>query len=302
MGLNEVSTRRTYRLSAQGLFERESETTAVKRLFFLSVEGARTEKSYFDNLNRVLKELGVDNATIHVLNHPNDGLSSPQDVYALLEDCHDLRHDENPLPFPALEQIKREFSETEIERLLADDSEMPLEKVSLFREFLLKLGINIGYRKYLKAMPSSDDRFAIVFDRDRESHSRDCIEDVISKCSRRSFICRLTNPCFEFWLLMHLVDIKTLASPEQRGRIAVNVRVSKNHTYVSRLVSEIARHAKYISTAVFDRFYKCNLQKAMETASAFASRNEDIMNDIGTSIPVLLSTIFENTRSSAKEV
>lgn len=101
---------------------------------------------------------------------------------------------------------------------------------------------------------------------------------------------------------MHLVDIKTLASPEQRGRMAVNVRVSKNHTYVSRLVSEIARHAKYISTAVLDRFYKCNLQKAMETASAFASRNEDIMNDIGTSIPVLLSTIFENTRSSAKEV
>lgn len=62
MGLNEVSTRGTYRLSAQGLFERESETTDVKRLFFLSVEGARTEKSYFDNLNRVLKELGVDNA------------------------------------------------------------------------------------------------------------------------------------------------------------------------------------------------------------------------------------------------
>ena len=288
-----MTERRTYRLSG-GLFDREEETSEVKRLFFLSVEGISTEPSYFINLNRVLRDLGVDDATLVVLRHRNDGLSSPDDVYSLLEECSNLRDKGNDtlLPTPVIEKLREEFSEEDIKNLLSEASDVSSDKVRRFRDMLATLGINLNYRDYIKSIPSSADKFVIVIDRDVHSHTRACLEEIYRKCNDRSFICCLTNPCFEFWLLLHLVDAQAFLNSDELKKIRENAKISKRHTYVSGRLSGLAKHFKHIKERTFDKLYKPNIGKAMEGARKFATTGEDVLDNVGTTIPLLIENIF----------
>lgn len=288
--------RKTYRLSG-GMFDREAETSDVKRLFFLSVEGVSTEPSYFRNLNRVLKDLGVKNIMLHVLKHPNDGLSSPEDVYALLEECRDLRSGGGLLPVPVIEGLKDEFGEDEI-RAYLEGGCIEQDKVRKLRDILLNLGVNMTYRKFIQSAPSSEDRFVVVIDRDSRSHSRRCIEDVMSKCKEKGFVFCLTNPCFEFWLLLHLVDAEGLQDHDEMDRIAANEKVSVKHTYVSKRVSDIARHAKRIPAHTFDRLYKPNISKAINSSGCFAATAEAVIESPGSTMPLLMSDILHDSQIS----
>lgn len=286
-----ATVKKIYRLSG-GVFEREEGVTEAKRLFFLSVEGDRTEPSYFINLNRVLRDYGVSDAIIHVLKHPHDGLSSPEDVYSLLEECIRLREKGELFPIPVLEQLKQEFNDEDIAGLLEGNSGLSQERQQRFNEILLSLGINKDYRMFIATKPSSRDRFAVVIDRDCGNHSKECLEKVISKCMENDYFCCLTNPCFEFWLLLHLVAIDMLSSPEELLKITANEKMSRKHTYVSRRVSSEAKHAKYISERTFDKYYKNTLRLAMKAASVFATDEVTVLEQIGTTIPKLIKEIF----------
>lgn len=284
--------KKTYRLSG-GFFDREEEVAEAKRLFFLSVEGARTEPSYFTNLNRVLRYYGVGDVIIHVLKHSNDGLSSPEDVYLLLEECIRLREKGELLPVPVIEHLKQEFSDEDITALLEGTSDLPAEKLQRFNGILLNLGINTDYRKFIATRPSSRDKFAVVIDRDCGNHSRECLERVIAKCQEKGYLCCLTNPCFEFWLLLHLVAADVLSKPEELSKIKANERLSRKHTYVSRRVSAEARHTKHISERTFDKYYRGNLKSAIDAASRFATDEAEVLDHVGTTLPKLMKEIFD---------
>lgn len=286
-----MAERKAYRLSG-GLFDREDGTSEVKRLFFLSVEGERTEPSYFENLNRTLREFDIGDVIIHVLRHPRDGLVSPDDVYALLEECINLREKGELLPVPVITQLRQEFSDAEITAFLNDDYALPMEKKQRFNEVLLSLGINTDYRKFLATRPSSSDRFVVVVDRDCHSHSRECLERVTSQCADKGFIFCLSNPCFEFWLLLHLVSADSLSRPEELTKIQANGHISKRHTYVSGRVSTMAKHAKCISEQSFNRYYKPNIAQAMSAATQFATTPNAILDNVGTTVPLMIYDIF----------
>lgn len=287
---------RPYRLSG-GLFDREEEIEDVKRMVFLSVEGRRSEPSYFQNFNRCLIDGGCRNVLVHVLKHPNDGLSSPADVYNLLEECHSLKADDQLLPADVVDKLKESFTEEEIAALVDDTSNLPVERRREFFGILLKMGINLSYRKFLKRATVSDgDVFAVVIDRDCKSHSREDLVEILEKCKSKSFLCCLTNPCFEFWLLLHLVDVESLLEPKELEKIVQNEKISRRHTYVSKRVSDLAGHAKKISWPVFDKHYRPNLSKAIESAKSFAQTNEDILDRVGTTMPALLEMMLVSAR------
>lgn len=71
-----------------------------------------------------------------------------------------------------------------------------------------------------------DDELWLVVDRDRWTEAM--LSRVSSECSHDDFMhISLSNPCFELWLLLHLIDATTLDS-EERGRWTDNRRKSKN--------------------------------------------------------------------------
>ena len=72
----------------------------------------------------------------------------------------------------------------------------------------------------------SDDELWLVVDRDRWTEAM--LSRVATECAQDEFMhVALSNPCFELWLLLHLVDASLLAPKEQQLWIE-NRRKSKN--------------------------------------------------------------------------
>lgn len=281
-----------YRLSGN-LFAREEEVVEARRLIFLSCEGTKTEPSYFKNLNRHLQTAHKGGVFIHILRHPNDGLSSVEAVYSLLDECRVLREEDKLLPDSACQKIKESFSDDEIKQILRGDTSFDGARRKQFMDALLSLGINLDYRKYLGSISSEkDEKFVVVLDRDASSHTEESLNRIFQKCKEHNYICCLTNPCFEFWLLLHLVDVKKISTADEKMRLLSNKKVSKLHTYVSKMVSDIAGHGKRISAPLFDTYYWQGREQALKAAQEFATQNEDILNQVGTSLPDLMRELY----------
>ena len=72
----------------------------------------------------------------------------------------------------------------------------------------------------------SDDELWLVIDRDRWTDAM--LSHVAKECAQDDYLhVALSNPCFELWLLLHLVDV-TLLTPEEQQRWMDNRRKSKN--------------------------------------------------------------------------
>lgn len=278
-----MSNSNRYRLSME-LSGRKEELLVARRLFFLSVEGHQTEACYFKCLRRKLRVLPNYDADLHIIEHLNDGRTSVDAIYNLLEECKRLREGEKLLPDSVLQVLN--LSEETVAASLRDKQ----KKKAVLHQLHL-LGINLAYRRYLKEASSSEDYFVIVLDRDCGAHTEDAVGALLLKCKQEKIICCLTNPCFEFWLLLHLVDKGELLKPEELERIKENARSSQKHTYVSKKVSDLAKHAKRIPSTTFDTYYWERLPYAMEAAQAFATKNEDLIERVGTTLPDLIDKL-----------
>lgn len=278
-----------YRLSASA-FERETddEKVDIQKIIFLSVEGNVTEKEYFEGISAYRGKLGINSRVdVEVLKRSRkDTNSAPRQVVELLEEYVRLRDAGRE---DLLEDIPKEFiKEYGIEFImeyLENPERIPSHKKNAFKTELMKIGYDINYRKYLKKYNHKLDEFAILIDRDIQSHSEVNMLDCINYCREKGYNCYIANPCFEFWLLLHLSDVKEEYKDDME-KIRENPKVSKHHTYVSREVSDKAHHGK--GGIGFKTNYLPFIDDAIQRAKEFASEENDLLNQVGCNIWKLL--------------
>ncbi len=89
---------------------------------------------------------------------------------------------------------------------------------------------------------ASDDELWLVIDKDRWTEAM--LSHVAKECAQDDYLhVALSNPCFELWLLLHLVNA-TLLTPEEQQQWMGNRRKSKNaDTYLKvRLRQEMGSY------------------------------------------------------------
>lgn len=276
-----------YRLRSSA-FGRPEEADKVKpkRIVFLSVEGDATEKDYFMRLNE-----HIDNAIIHVeilCHRRGEGYNDPANVIELLREYFALRN-ENILPESVKVAIEEGYSD--IESYLAEPEKLSRKRRNEIKAELLKLGIDIEYRKYLHQLGTTDDIFGVLIDRDCGSHSREVMEACIKECESLNAGCYISNPCFEFWLLLHLCDVKAEYTSEQLEELQVNSKVSAHHTAISSEVSRLAGHDKNISSGKFSKVYWPNISLAMKNSKLFAIECNELLDNLGTNVALLIEAM-----------
>ena len=278
-----------YRLRSSA-FERSEESNLIepKKVIFLSVEGDETERTYFTHLGETL-----DSSIIHieVLRHRRgDGYSDPIHVIELLQEYLDVRQGAL-IPNVILNQIVAKYSNEIIQTYLTTPDELDQRLKNSIQSDLLLLGIDVEYRRYLQRYDSATDFFGVVLDRDCGSHSRKVMEDSVNYCQGKGFHCYISNPCFEFWLLLHLCDVMTEFGDEERKQLLLNPTISAHHTQASFEVSKRAHHRKRISQAVFMEKYYPNIEIAIRRSKNFALQFPKLYDKLGTNIPELLEKI-----------
>ena len=271
-------------------FARKDETEKInpKRMIFLSVEGDETERTYFQNMNEYLD---TDLIQIEVLRHrQGDGYSDPVHVIELLEEYIDVRQGDL-IPDELPTQFTQKYSKEFIQKYLAGNSELTIEERNQFSGDLLKIGIDIEYRRYLQSFRQDMDYFAVVLDRDCRSHSKQLMQECLDKCNQHGYGYFVTNPCFEFWLLLHLCDVKSEFSPEELELLHSNPTISKKHTKVSYEVSKRAHHTKTISSTKFKSLYYPNISQAIKNSERFSTDFPDLFDNLGSNLSKLLNIL-----------
>lgn len=274
-----------YRLSSNA-FEREDENDKIEpqKVFFLSVEGNATEKEYFEGISANRKTLGINAIVdIEVLNRRRkDTNSAPQHVVELLEEYLRLRENgKESLIKDIPENFVEKYGIDFIRSYLEDEGKISRKQKNEFVTDLLKIGYDINYRKYLDKYHNDLDEFGILIDRDMQAHSEINIKECIEYCLKKGYACYIANPCFEFWLLLHLSDVKN-EYHDRMQEIKKNEKVSDRHTFVSKEVSEKAHHGK---TGInFRKNYMPYIDVAIMRAKEFASEEDELVDNIGCNV------------------
>ncbi len=236
-----------YRLTST-VYDREEEYQKIlpEKRIFLSVEGNETEKEYFDGVSKNREKMGINaKIDVEVLRRgKKDTDSAPQQVLELLEEYIRLREqNEDDILREISEQFKEQYSVDFIRQYLEDSNKIPKKKRNIFVTELKKIGYDINYRKYLRKYNQELDEFAVMIDRDIYTHSETNMLECIKHCQVNGYQCYIANPCFEFWLLMHLADILGEFG-KSLDNIKENKKVSDKHIFVSKAVSDRAHHGK----------------------------------------------------------
>lgn len=277
-----------YRLSSKS-YDRETpnEQITPKKIYFISVEGVATEVEYLQGLSDYRTELGINAlVNIEVLRRKTkDGYSAPEQVIELLEEYLSLREAGNNIFSDIPDEIKNNFSPDFIQLYIETPESISPKERNRFELALRKTGYDLAYRKYLSKYTSNLDEFCILIDRDTGSHSSEDMNFILQYCKEKNYRCFITNPCFEFWLLLHFSDVYE-EYLDQFDLIRENKKVSNAHTFVSNELSVKAHHGK--KGIAFKEKYLPHIEEAIIRASKFASDNEALITDIGCNIWILI--------------
>lgn len=134
-----------------------------------------------------------------------------------------------------------------------------------------------------------NDELWMIIDRDRNGKN---IEKYSAKCkSEPNFYFALSNPCFEFWLLLHLKDISEFTD-EERNLIFENRKVSSKKTYLKKLLSTILRDGYNNEANLQPERFLQHIEIAISRAKAMNIKSEDYPKLVGTDIYKLIEKVI----------
>lgn len=132
------------------------------------------------------------------------------------------------------------------------------------------------------------DKLCIIADRDKQSFT-DSQYDVLLKAEKNNEIkfC-ISNPCFEFWLLLHFSDCS-----EYDMNLLCNNEKEGNRTFVEKCLMEKLGGSYNKTRLKFSENYKVRIKLAIENAKKYSLSAEELKNNIGTTVALLIDEMIE---------
>lgn len=278
-----------HRLNAGNRFERP-ETQSIKRVVFLSVEGEVTERRYFEFVRESRETLGIKSVVeIHVLRR-GDSSSSPEKVVELLENYLEVRNNNDFLAEVDKLELKH-YDKEFIHKYLEAPDTIDVKEKRQFEGFLKEEQLDLTYLLFLNKFKGSDngenDVFGIVIDRDAGNHSPENMARIFDECDEKGYRCFLTNPRFEFWLLLHVADVKSEYPDELEKMLDFNDETVDKH------LLEKTGGGKKIQRKTFYTYFLPNIDTAIERANGLCTSRNELLDQLGSTLGELFELLRE---------
>ncbi len=134
------------------------------------------------------------------------------------------------------------------------------------------------------------DKICFIVDRDKKSFISELgnnqYEYVLKKCQEKKFGLYITNPCFEFWLLLHFDEVTEL----DKDKLLENPYISSDKRYTEYELRNI--FTGYEKVNYDAEFLVRNIDKAVKNEALFCEDIEMLENQIGSN----LGRLFEELR------
>ncbi len=144
--------------------------------------------------------------------------------------------------------------------------------------------------------PEVDD-LAVVIDRDRGSSNDEVFIELIEKSKEENIDLYLTNPCIEFWFLLHLInnknEIDDVIKHESKKTLDNSSKtINKLKQYYKKETKNKNTYQKNQSD--FSLFFKSkNLNRAFVNAQLFDSNVKALVQKTGTNIHKLIKKMIK---------
>lgn len=295
----------------------------TKRKYFLVYEGKKTESIYFDMIRHMRDDIGI-NSLIELIpmirSYSEDGWSNPKKILdrvlmnikeeetgrltyeSLLNRIMDYLYDENILTTSKVQaravwKILENACNKHLGKALNQEVESLEEDCDMLVQFLNResdiatvmkdvtdsiISANITYEPGF-------DKICLIVDRDKESFSvssnNDQYDYVLQACQDNNFGLYITNPCFEFWLLLHFDKVFGL----DRKMLLENPKVTARRRYTEQELRKLLpgySKGKYSADILCEK-----IEKAILNAEQFCQDNILLKNELGSSVGLLIKEL-----------
>lgn len=303
------------------------QTDTPFKKYFLAYEGARTEVQYFDGVrdNRNYLEISQDIVLIPLLrNQVNFSLSHPNRVIEIVQKClKDLNSNSRNLKslvnsiadycFENSDKLNTHRDKvalysvilavfTEYKQLNENDSINYNEKelTDIIQIVIEKLGDRLIYVKNISNFVLSQfetfdpdfDQVCIIIDRDKGSFKPYQYDKILEICKHKNYKIYISNPCFEFWLLMHfrqVFDIDFVKLKENPKIEFSSDNGIEKFNYTEIKLREILPDFNK-SNVCFD-VLKSNIPSAVLNSKKFELNLNKLKNNIGSNVGELIEEL-----------
>lgn len=294
-----------------------------KSKYILVYEGEETEVQYFDGVAKYKEEIGINPIIeikpllrsykhksysnpiriIEILNkYLNEGLNNGITVEGFI-DCvidyltSELGICENSIYSPKMieSDLKKYFIKTiglHEDSVITDIKDIIKQIVDhLKQEIDLYDNVDkiLSYIEQQQIVYDKNlDKICLIIDRDPQNFKEFQYDDVVKKCNSLEYKLYISNPCFEFWLLLHSKEVNNI----DRDKLIKNER-SKPRSKKRFIETELSRIFEgYKKTNIkFERF-KDNITLAIDQEKSFCEDIPKLKNNLGSNVGLLLEEML----------
>lgn len=289
----------------------------ARKKYFLVYEGKDTELLYFDAVNELKNEIGI-NPLIELIpivrSYSEEGWSNPKKIVdRMIQNINESQSGANS--YETMLNYIMDYFENEGYvknnstlsknvwktlvwiceqklgaklREVASEPEVVLPQIFRYlREeadldnLVIDIEKIINYSSLTYA--EGFDKICFVVDRDKESFTEQQYDYVVQRCQEKKFGLYITNPCFEFWLLLHFTDVIEL----DKERLRENPSVSAKRRYAE---DELRRRIPGYKKSKYDAL---SLVRKIDTAllnqKYFCQDISGLKIKVGSNIGVLIN-------------
>ena len=131
------------------------------------------------------------------------------------------------------------------------------------------------------------DQICLIVDRDKDSFvstpENNQYQYVLDKCREMGFQFCVTNPCFEFWLLLHFDEVFTL----DREKLLDNPKVTAKRRYAEDELRKI--YPGYNKSSYHAETLVKEIDKAIKNEKKFCEDIKELEGSVGSNIGVLIT-------------
>lgn len=289
----------------------------VMRKYFFVYEGSDTEVIYFDAIRSLREEIGI-NPLIELIpiirSFSEKGWSNPKKILdRVIINLKESK--EQTISYESLlNRIMDYFYEVEFittSRVLANNIWETMRRacIEVLQKTLDDTVEDIGYacntiieelkkdyeiENIVKGIASviknggltyeeGFDQICLIVDRDKDSFVHEQYKYVLKKCKEMGFQFYVTNPCFEFWLLLHFDEVFDL----DQDKLLSNPKVTSKRRYTENELRKI--YPRYSKSAYHAEVLVKNIDKAIENEGKFCEDIKELEENIGSNIGLLIT-------------
>ncbi len=293
----------------------------VKKKFYLVYEGKKTEALYFRAIIESKDDLKI-NPIIEVIpvirSYSEEGWSNPKKILDRIiknieeiksgdisyetilnwimdyfQDCGIIANDGRIARgyWTTLKQICENSLCVSLEDRVNNSQEVCGRIISMLMEELELERIVADIPRIINnsALTYSEDidKICLIVDRDKDSFSEEQYDYVIEQCKNRNYGIYITNPCFEFWLLMHFDDLDDL----DLALLLENPKVTSEKRYCEQQLRK--RIPNYKKSRYDAMEIVKNVERAIHNESKYCEDEISLKSRVGSNVGKLIREMQE---------